>query len=182
MPAQHNAYHSITSSGSFVMRASFHNRDRFSSARDDLSRPYPSYEDVYLRSNTSNPGSDEFQDLGLNNFLVTQRRVARRKLERLQLTPYQGSLLSRGVQPQREQREPYNMVLEAVRIMLSLPSFSSISPIYCKTSCPKHDVKRHNYALTITTTTRGTCLWSKYPVLVIIRELEASTSRPSVTS
>ena len=94
MPAQRNAYHSITSSGSFVMRASLHNRDRFSSARDDLSRPYPSYEDVYLCSNTSNPGSDEFQDLGLNDFLVTQRQVARRKLECLQLTPYQGSLLS----------------------------------------------------------------------------------------
>ena len=69
-----------------------------------------------------------------------------------------------------------------VRIMPSLPSLSSISPIYCKTSCPKHDVKRHNYALTITTTTRGTCLWSKYPVLVIIRELEDLTSRPSVAS
>ena len=52
-------------------------------------------------------------DLSLNDFLVTQRWVARRKLEHLQLTPYQGSLLSRGVQPQWEQREPYNMVLEA---------------------------------------------------------------------
>ena len=113
MPAQRNAYHSITSSGSFVMRASLHNRDRFSSAQDDLSRPYPSYEDVYLHSNTSNLGSDEFQDLGLNDFLVTQRQVVRRKLEHLQLTPYQGSLLSQGVQPQWEQREPYNMVLEA---------------------------------------------------------------------
>ena len=76
MPAQRNAYQSIASSGSFVMRASLHNRDRFSSARDNLSRPYPSYEDVYLRSNMSNPGSDEFQDLGLNDFLVAQRRVA----------------------------------------------------------------------------------------------------------
>ena len=103
MPAQRNAYQSIVSSGSFVMRASLHNRDHFSSARDNLSRPYPSYEDVYLRSNTSNPGSDEFQDLGLNNFLVAQRRVARRKLEHLQLTPYQGSLFSRGIQPHWEQ-------------------------------------------------------------------------------
>ena len=113
MPAQRNAYQSIASSGSFVMRASLHNRDCFSSARDDLSRPYPSYEDVYLRSNTSNPGSDEFQDLGLNDFLVAQRQVARRKLEHLQLTPYQGSLFSRGVQPHWEQWEPYNAVLEA---------------------------------------------------------------------
>ena len=95
------------------MRASLHNRDCFPSARDGLSRPYPAYKDVYLRSNTSNPGTDEFQDLGLNDFLVARRRVARRKLEHLQLTPYQGSLFSWGVQPHWEQREPYNMVLEA---------------------------------------------------------------------
>ena len=103
MPAHRNAYQSIASSGSFVMRASLHNRDRFSSARDDLSCLYPSYEDVYLRSNMSNPGSDEFQDLGLNDFLVAQRQVARQKFECLQLTPYQGSLFSRGVQPHWEQ-------------------------------------------------------------------------------
>ena len=35
---------------------------------------------------------------------------------------------------------------EAVRIMLSHPSFSSIFPIYCKTSCPRHNIKLHNYA------------------------------------
>ena len=103
MPAHRDAYHSITSSGSFVMRASLHNRDWFSSAWDDLPHPYPSYKDVYLCFNTSNPGSDEFQDLGLNDFLVAQRRVARRKLECLQLTPYQGSLFSQGVQPHWEQ-------------------------------------------------------------------------------
>ena len=219
MPAQHNAYQSIASSGSFVMRASIHNRDRFSSARDDLSHPYPSYEDVYLHSNMSNPGSDEFQDLGLNDFLVAQRRVARRKLEHLQLTPYQGSLFSRGIQPHWEQWEPYNVVLEAsiryaascgvvimdevvdlnervdvrmeevegdVRALWELcrrtPLCPLFLPIYCKTSCPKDDVKLHNYALSITTTTRGTCLWSRYPVLVIIRELEALTSRPSIAS
>ena len=62
------------------------------------------------------------------------------------------------------------------------PLFPQFLPIYCKTSCPKHDVKLHNYALTITTTTCGTCLWSRYPVLVIICELEDSTSRPSVAS
>ena len=54
VPAQRDAYHSMTSSGSFVMRASLHNRDWFSSARDDLYRPYSSYKDVCLHSNTSN--------------------------------------------------------------------------------------------------------------------------------
>ena len=33
-----------------------------------------------------------------------------------------------------------------VRIMPSYPSFSSISPYLCKTSCPKHNIKLHNYA------------------------------------
>ena len=114
MPAQCGASHqTLGSSGSFIMRACLHNRDCFTTARDDPSHPYPPYEEVYLHSNMSNPGSDEFQDLGLNDFLVAQRRVARRKLEHLQLTPYQGSLFSRGVQPHWEQQEPYNMVLEA---------------------------------------------------------------------
>ena len=44
---------------------------------------------------------------------MAQRQVARRKLEHLQLTPHLGSLLSWGVQPYWEQREPYNAVLEA---------------------------------------------------------------------
>ena len=63
-----------------------------------------------------------------------------------------------------------------------VPSFSSNSLYLCKTSCPKHNIKLHNYALTITTTTCGMCLWSRYPVLVIIRELEVLTSRPSIAS
>ena len=66
-----------------------------------------------------------------------------------------------------------------VRIMLSNPLFPSISLYLCKTSCPKHNIKLHNYALTITTTTHGTCLWSRYPVLVIIRELEVLTWLPA---
>ena len=39
-----------------------------------------------------------------------------------------------------------NIPLACVRIMPSHPSFSSIFPIYYKTSCPRHDVKLHNYA------------------------------------
>ena len=95
------------------MRESSHNRDRFPCACDDPSCPYPSYEDVYSRFDNHCLDLDEFQDLGLNDFLVAQRRVARRKLERLHLTPHQGSLFSRGVQPHWERREPYNAVLEA---------------------------------------------------------------------
>ena len=95
------------------MRASLHNRDQFSSTQDDLSCPYPSYEDVYVCFNMPNPGSDEFWGLGLHDSLVTQRQVTRQRLEHLQLTSYQGSLFSWGVQPHWEQWELYNMVLEA---------------------------------------------------------------------
>ena len=42
--------------------------------------------------------------------------------------------------------EYYSYFCQLVRIMPSHPSFSSIFPIYCKTSCPKHDIKLHNYA------------------------------------
>ena len=55
---------------------------------------------------------------------------------------------------------------QTVRIMLLYLLFSSISPYLCNTSCPKHKIKLHNYVLTITTTTHGMCLWSRYPVFV----------------
>src|SRR5258705_1663636 len=114
MPAQHSSSTCATSiGGSFVEGSSSHNQHRFSSARDDLSRPYPSDRDVYHHSNTHNPDEDEFADVGLSDFFIAHHRVARRKLECLQLTPYQARLLSRGIQVGMERREPYNMVLEA---------------------------------------------------------------------
>ena len=94
MPAHRSVVRNITSSGSFVMRESSHNQDRFPCTHENPSCPYPSYEDVYIRSNNHDLSLDEFQDLGLNDFLVAQRQVARCKLEHLQLTPHQGSLLS----------------------------------------------------------------------------------------
>src|SRR5258705_11169817 len=114
MPAQRSSSTRASSiGGSFVEGASSHNQHRFSSARDDLSRPYPSDRDVYRRSNIHNPDEDEFADVRLSDFFIAHRRVARRKLERLQLTPYQAGLLSRGVQVGMERREPYNAVLKA---------------------------------------------------------------------
>ena len=76
--------------GSFVLRESNFNRDRFVSARDDLSRPYPKAEDIYLRSDNTS-AEEEFADLGLSDFFIAHRRVARRKLDCLQLTALQVS-------------------------------------------------------------------------------------------
>ena len=113
MPHATSSAHTVTSSGSFVMRSSTHNQDGFTSACDDLTHPYPQYEDIYAHSSSHDIHDEEFVDLGLNEFLVAQRWVARKRLEHLQLTPHQGSLLSQGVQPHWEQRKLYNVVLEA---------------------------------------------------------------------
>ena len=47
---------------------------------------------------SSDPYEEEFADIGLSDFIIAHKRVARRKLERLELTPFQSSLLSRGIQ------------------------------------------------------------------------------------
>src|SRR5882672_4340748 len=112
MPAQHSTCASSTG-GSFVEGSSSHNQHRFTSARDDLSHPYPTNHNIYRHSNTHAADDDEFADLGLSDFFIIHHCVARRKLERLQLTPYQAGLLSRGVQVGMERREPYHAVLEA---------------------------------------------------------------------
>src|SRR5258708_7920619 len=76
--------------------ASSYNLDHFLVARNDATRPYPSETDVYRRSTIHNPDDDGFFDVGLRDFLVANGRVARRRLDRLSLTPHQSGLLSRG--------------------------------------------------------------------------------------
>src|SRR5258708_36170467 len=84
--------------------ASSYNLDRFQVARNDATQPYPSEVDVYRRSNIHNPDNDGFFDLGLRNFLVANRRVARRRLDRLAVTPFQSGLLSWGAQHRLDTR------------------------------------------------------------------------------
>src|SRR5258708_17276769 len=114
MPAQRSSSTRASSTGgSFVEGSSSHNQHRFSAARDDFSRPYPSAHDVYRHSNVHNPDEDEFADVGLSDFLIAHCRVARRKLEPLQLSSYQAGILSRGVQVGMDRWITYNAVLEA---------------------------------------------------------------------
>ena len=112
MPPYHISTQASSTGGSFIVRESSHNRHRFTCARDDLSHPYPSAQDVYVRSNTYN-SLEEFSDLSLSDFFIAHRRVARHKLERLELNPFCAGLLSQGVQSTFERREPYNDILEA---------------------------------------------------------------------
>src|SRR5258708_14117700 len=110
MPATCTA---ASSRGSSNREASSFNLDRFQVARNDATRPYPSETDIYRQSNTHQPDDDGFFDLGLRDFLVANRRVARRHLDCLAVTPYQSGLLSRGAQHRLDPREPYTMALEA---------------------------------------------------------------------
>ena len=103
--------------GASVSSSSFeestHNRHNFTSARNDLSRPYPSFRNVRQRSNQTDPLEDTFSDLFLCDFIIAHKHIARCKLDRLQLHPYQAALIQRGVQPQMDRCESYNAVLEA---------------------------------------------------------------------
>ena len=76
MPHATSSAHAVTSSGSFVMKSSNHNRDGFTSAYNDLTCPYPHYKDIYTQSSSHDVRDEEFADLSLNDFLVAQRRVA----------------------------------------------------------------------------------------------------------
>jgi hypothetical protein len=101
-----------TSEGSFVVRESSHNLHRFSSARDNVSCPYPTALNVYIHSHQASP-DETFADLGLNNFFIAHRQVARRHLKRLDLSAGTAELLLRGSLPQLERLESYDRVLEA---------------------------------------------------------------------
>ncbi|KAF9779665.1 hypothetical protein BJ322DRAFT_1024513 [Thelephora terrestris] len=97
-------------------RASTHennfNIDRFSHARCDPSRPYPTLGAVMDRTATADP-KEGFSDLGFRDFLQAARRVSRRKLARIETNPYANELLNRGVEFVTEANETFNSVLEA---------------------------------------------------------------------
>ncbi|KAF9789181.1 hypothetical protein BJ322DRAFT_1105049 [Thelephora terrestris] len=88
------------------------NIDRFSHARRDPTRPYPTLGAVMDRTATADP-NEGFSDLGFRDFLQAARRVSRRKLARIETNPYANELLNRGVEFVTESNETFNSVLEA---------------------------------------------------------------------
>src|SRR6202789_99135 len=113
MPSSRASISTSATGQSFLFTDADYNRHGFRYSRADRARPYPSARDVYVRSNTDSPGEDTFSDLGLNDLILVHKRVARRKLERLELEGYQAGLLSRGVQVRMDRDERYNGVLES---------------------------------------------------------------------
>ncbi|KAF9788767.1 hypothetical protein BJ322DRAFT_1184096 [Thelephora terrestris] len=88
------------------------NIDRFSHARRDASRPYPTLGNVMDRTATADP-NEGFTDLGFRDFIQASRRVSRRKLAHIETNPYATELLNRGVKFVTETNETFNSVLEA---------------------------------------------------------------------
>ena len=92
-------------------RSSF-NQHNFRTARGSLLVPYPSAEEAFRASNTHAP-TDDFSSLGLSDFFIAHRRVARCRLDRLSLSGNTQELLSQGVRVGLKRREPYDPILEA---------------------------------------------------------------------
>ena len=68
---------------------------------------------------------DEFEDLFLNNFILAQKRLACRRLERLELNKNRRALLARGVSCMMDVEDEKNGVIKvcvgyagAVRVMV----------------------------------------------------------------
>ena len=74
--------------------------------------PYPSAKEAFCWSNSHAPTND-FSTLGLSDFFIAHRQVARHRLDRLSLSGNTQELLSRGVGVNLERREPYDPILEA---------------------------------------------------------------------
>ena len=91
---------------------SSYNQHNFRTARGSLSVPYSSAKEAFRWSNSHAPTND-FSTLGLSDFFIAHRRVARHRLDRLSLSGNTQELLSRGVGVNLERREPYNPILEA---------------------------------------------------------------------
>ena len=74
-------------------------------ARRSRSDPYPKFEDVYRRSDTFNH-ADGFTDLYVRDFVYTHARIARRRLQTLELTEAERQLYRRGVRECDEEGVP----------------------------------------------------------------------------
>ncbi|KAF9643412.1 hypothetical protein BDM02DRAFT_3191677 [Thelephora ganbajun] len=66
-------------------------------ARGSRHHPYPPPSSVFTRANTTENCDEDFSDLAVNDFVLSHKVTARRKLERLQGSVFARSLLERGV-------------------------------------------------------------------------------------
>jgi len=126
MPTQRNTVPSLASSSSqaslrrqydaALATASLHHNTHLQTyARGSHGvAPYPDIEDLFNRSNLAVVEDDDFSDIGLNYFLLAQRRIAHHKLHRHRRRANEGQrgLIDRGLQDW-DQGEPESQQIEA---------------------------------------------------------------------
>ncbi|KAF9641813.1 hypothetical protein BDM02DRAFT_3133548, partial [Thelephora ganbajun] len=77
-------------------------------ARGSRHHPYPPPSSVFMRANTAENCDEDFSDLAVNDFVLSHKVTARRKLECLQGSVFARSLLERGTFHAMEGIEVYN--------------------------------------------------------------------------
>jgi len=82
-----------------------HNPDNHTSARNHRAQPYPSWENVFARSNVAFADEDGFDDLYLKDMVMARKRIGRRALSQLDMAPGLYSLLHRGLKHQMDRGE-----------------------------------------------------------------------------
>ena len=118
----------------------------FQYARDEEGQEYPPANDFYRRSNTHDPDQDRFEDLYRADFIHVISRVARRKLRRHHLDPYQCAAFRCSVVRHNTGEEESNPTLE-----LAMEYAGALGTIVFDESCRLRDlmeaqVGRNQYA------------------------------------
>ncbi|KAF9649165.1 hypothetical protein BDM02DRAFT_3186466 [Thelephora ganbajun] len=88
------------------------NATTISHARGSQLHPYPPPSSIFTRANTTENCDKDFSDLGVNDFVLSHKVTACRKLERLQGSVFARSLLERGTYHAMEGIEVYNGPIE----------------------------------------------------------------------
>jgi len=75
---------------------------------------YPTIEEVLNCSNTTVPDDDEFEDLGLNDFIMAQRRIANHRMGRRRefMSTHTRGLIARGLEDWDMDDEPHSGEVE----------------------------------------------------------------------
>ncbi|KAF9642232.1 hypothetical protein BDM02DRAFT_3193638 [Thelephora ganbajun] len=130
-------------------RASFFrswNATTIAHARGSHHHPYPPPSSVFMRANTAENCDEDFSNLAVNDFVLSHKVTARRKLKRLQGLVFARSLLERGTFHAMEGIEVYNGPIE-----VSMGYTSSVGIMLAEEIALTNDVVG-----AVSVTTRGT--------------------------
>ncbi|KAF9649234.1 hypothetical protein BDM02DRAFT_3186408 [Thelephora ganbajun] len=125
------------------------NTTTLSHARGTCMHPYPTPSSVFMRVNTTENSDEDFSDLGVNDFMLSHKVTACRKLEHLQGSVFAHSLLERGTFHAMEGIEVYNGPIE-----VSMGYTTLVGVMLAEEIALTNDMVR-----AVSITTRGTVAW-----------------------